>query len=355
MKGSEFVKTLPKSAGEQRERMIFDAVRRRNISPIVWDRVETQDGDLRAKFWVSRDALRVGDALDSVRVTVNHETAQHIADELDAVLPTQKLSDEIWKQATVRVPSMPHSSWVNDRTMGDTRRMVEQHNLIEKQVFDQHVAGKRGLIADVGKDWVNTVQNWMPPPPTTATCPDVGPIRSANYGWHGGGSRTAATPAGGNLWQPLGRCHTMSHTDYSQMVRLVQREVIVCDPSLPLLPLLHCKVMDIADVAADSKYAKLVSNEGVMQDMRHPAVLRSCEPDVRCPRTIKSGMRLMSLSCPLNCVDLPPVSPDPTGGIPTHGSVEAPAQAAVSGGNYLALFAAAAFAFGGAYWIVTRS
>lgn len=107
MKGSEFVKTLPKGAGPERERMILDAVRRRDIAPITWSPVvtgcTTGGNQYVATILVSKDAVRVGDASDSIRVTTGHETAQRIADELGVALPTPMLSDQIWAQAAVRV------------------------------------------------------------------------------------------------------------------------------------------------------------------------------------------------------------------------------------------------------------
>jgi hypothetical protein len=337
MKGSVFAKTLPKKAGPRREQMLLDAVRRRDIAPIAWvpitTKIKTAGGNqYTATFKVSKDALRAGDANDSFRFSVNHRTAQHIADELECVLPTPYLSDQIWKQATVKLPSLSQTrSWHADGTMADTDRMLEQSERVDKLIA-QHVAkvGKSGLIADVGKDWVTHPELWQPYSPSPRC--EKGHPRAMNYGWHWdvppghkGQEFYASTMPGVRVIQPAARCHTIPHVDYSQVVRLIRRDVEVCGLGYSG----GCGKIDIRQIATSPSIHGLVSAAGPLQAMRHPDVSPSC--DKRCPEPVQpAGMNGPStppappsppaepppevgpLTCPTGCDELPETEPDPT-------------------------------------------
>lgn len=309
MKGSAFIHALPKKWSPERERMILDAVRRRDIVPITWDNIITHAGNYSAIFKVSRDALRVGDAGDSVRVSVNHRTAQQILDDLGAAPLTAKLSDQIWNQASVRIPPLSHLAWVQDGTMSDTRRMLEQSQLVDSEIAkEQARTGGLGLIADVGKDWIIDKRLWESPI-VSPHC-EKDPIRSVNYGWHGSAGYPSATLPGVMVIQDVGTCHGMSHTDYSQVLRLVRRDVKVCGPGMGST---GCAMVDIEAIATDPALAALVSYSGAFPEFRHPAVPRSCEPGVRCPMQGQGYIQLSSeSSCPLRqCEPLPPPAPAP--------------------------------------------
>lgn len=292
MKGSAFAATLPERAGEQREQMILDAVRRRDIAPIAWVPVTTQcivDGkQYSATFKVSRDALRIGDATDSFRVTVNHRTAQHIADHLGAVLPTALLSDAIWKQATIQFPNslkMAHKDWVDDGTMSHTSRMLQQSDLVDRMIAEAQLEKGQGLIADVGKDWITTNKLWQPYDPGERCEP--GHPRAVNYGWHMDPKlkwmyHSPVDPNVGTL-QPVGLCHTIGHTDYSQVVRLIRLDVYVCGPDMGPS---GCRQIDIRRLATDPKLSCLVNHTGPLPEMRHPDVAPLCSAPCPEDRTI---------------------------------------------------------------------
>jgi len=315
MKGSEFVKTLPegKTASQmvEREMMLFDAVRRHEIPPILWAPVVVSCKGHTATFLVSADTLRIGDALDSIRIVATHPLAQRIADELGVVLPTPKLSDEIWAQASVRIPPRPHLDWTHegDGSMALTRRMIDQSNLVDMMIAKEMAkTGESGLIADVGKDWVTTKKLWLPytPPPHC----EKGMPRAANYGWHVRGAPSqAATPRGGNVWQSIGLCHRTGHVDYSQPVRLVRRDVEGCSINGNV-----CWTKDIAEIARDPELSCLLSHEGSLPDMRHPGLVPSCDPAIMCPSAgqgFRAAQMLSPAICSTECVELPPPSPPP--------------------------------------------
>ena len=337
MKGSVFYKTLPKKAGPRREQMLLDAVRRRNMPPIAWVPITTSmkspGGNVyTAKIMVSKDALRVGDADDSFRFSVNHRTAQHMADSLECVLPTPYLSDQIFKQAPIKLATMSQTrSWHADGTMGDTDRMLEQSKHVDKLIAQQMAkTGKDGLIADVGKDWVTHPDLWQPYSPP-AHC-EKGHPRAMNYGWHWqpppgykGSDFYASMIPGLRVVQPAARCHTIPHVDYSQVVRLIRRDVEVCGLGYSG----GCGKLDIRQIATSPTISGLVSASGTLEAMRHPDVNPSC--DKRCPEPIGPSSlgeqgndqpasdpppdpppEAGPLTCPTGCEKLPEPEPDPT-------------------------------------------
>jgi hypothetical protein len=138
-------------------------------------------------------------------------------------------------------------------------------------LVDKKIAGRKGLAADVGKDWVNS--NIHTTPKWGRRCGR--PYCAINYGWHGAGLPSkAATLAGNTVWQPVASSHKLEHVDYSQVVRLIQRKVRLCDPS--------CREVDIQKVASDPKLSGLLSNEGPIL-LRHPGVTANCPVVGACP------------------------------------------------------------------------
>jgi N-acetyl-anhydromuramyl-L-alanine amidase AmpD len=235
MKGSEFVSSISGVAGCLRESQILQAIRAGATVPIVWTSIESRAVGHVARLQVSSDALAVGEPDDFTRVTVSHTTAQSIADHFDAILPTTRISDLTFQAADVRLKPCLQTP---DAGMANTSRMVQHSEAVEAKR-----AGRTGLISTVGKDWV--VTNRL-----------VGhPNRAANYGWH-----DSAAP-NKKCWQPLGLAHDRWHVDYSQVVRLVRRQIEV--DGAP---------RDIVDVLGDPALAALVSDEGPIRFWRLAAV-----------------------------------------------------------------------------------
>ena len=226
--GTDFASTLPKGPGPERERLILQTIRRGQHLPPVWLEVPTRHGDHEGRLFVAADALRVGHAEDAIRVNATAETTQHIADHLGTVLPTSRICDLVWQHAHVRLTP---STQVPDAQMANTDRMVRHSREV-----DAKRRGRCGLIANVGKHWV--LSNRLQGRPGTA----------ANYGWF---------RADGSPIQTLGIQHNIQHVDYSQVIRLVRRDMIV-----------DGRVRDIQEVGADPDLAGLVSSEGVLRVWR---------------------------------------------------------------------------------------
>jgi hypothetical protein len=266
MKGSAFVQTLPKGRNldefKKRDSMIFDAVRRGDHAPINWVPVEVVGPNKeKVTFYVSQDTLRVGDADDSVRVTTSHEAAQKIADALGVTLLTSKLSDEIYRAADIKLKPIARN-WYADGTMAHTSRMVEQSQAVDAQIFDA-MWNKRfdgpPLVAGQGKDWVYAKALWQRPG------------MGAEYGWHitpaKGHYKSVLFPGEVGVLQPQALAHPIGYTDYSQVVRLVRRDVKLCDPDL-----IGCIPSTIDYLATSDKYWPIVTHEGKLPEYRHPGV-----------------------------------------------------------------------------------
>lgn len=247
MKGSEILKGFPetrsgvkpeKECFEVREQMILDHVRAGNFV-LDWEPIEVKHGNLVATYWVSKDALRLGEPGDSFRASVTACTQQRVADELDVTLMTPKLLDEVWSQAAIRLdPPVTLGAKV---PMTTTSRMIHHHNEVEKraekaanEMFGGEVGLDELLISNVGKHWVidrRLLQN----------AKKHGQPQSVNYGWWLSSKFAKGSPAakrrpvtnipGTNIWQTPGGAHNIYHQDYSQVMRFVSRVVSVCGPA----------------------------------------------------------------------------------------------------------------------------
>lgn len=238
-RGTDFVARLPERACAAREDALLEAVQAGHLAPICWLPVHSEHGEHRATFLVSADALRIGDAHDSVRINASARTTQRIADRLECALLTTRLCDLVWEQATVRIPPCFGAP---DPTMANTSRMLAHHRRVEERV-----AGRTGLIENVGKHWVLTNR--------LAGSRD----RAANYGWYDPGA--AHRHGRHTLWQPLGLAHDLDHVDYSQVVRLVRQRCTVDGAE-----------RDLLEVMTDPALAGLVSSEGPLRVLRQPGV-----------------------------------------------------------------------------------
>lgn len=211
------------------------------------------DGKIHScTVYVAADALALGDDDDFVRVNLRQPTAQRIADDMMAMLPTTRISDHAWQQADVRLS--PHSQRADSR-MAFTERMVDHHDAIEAER-----QGRRGLVRTVGKEFVIT--NLLAGKPE----------RCAIFGWHTPLGRSRS-PGGLPVVQPLTvNKHWAGFTDYSQTVCLVARMCLVYDVTSAGTEWNRYHWRDLAEVLTHPTDAWLVSDEGPLVVTHHPAV-----------------------------------------------------------------------------------
>jgi hypothetical protein len=212
------------------EAVLVEAVRAGLHDDPKWVTIESQFRGHRAKIRVSSDALKI----NAVRADLSAVGAQQVADALGTILPTPTILDLIWKQATIKFAPC---NMAPDEKMHSNERMLEHSRCV-----DERIAGRSGLAANVGKDWVLT----------NALDRESG--MAANYGWFRRGQRPIQT---------VGTRHDKVYADYSQIVRLVNPTVKV-----------DGRDMDIRAVGRSQELWGLVTDAGPLRvwrvDLRAP-------------------------------------------------------------------------------------
>lgn len=248
MKGSVFIKALPKEAGQDREDAILQAVNTGHAI-VCFTPLEISEGGHTLRLDVAMDAVKIGEQGDCVRVAANALTQQKIADHLGCLLPTAKICDLIWKRVLDGngVKLTPHTQ-TPDSHMSDTNRFVEHSEAIDKQRD-----GRCGLLWPVGKVF--------------ALSKKVTRGKCANYGWHvTSGSQFSGVLPDVKVLQPLATAHSDVFTDYSQLCGGLVKKVCYLDG----------EEADLADILKDPSLCSLVSTEGVLDAFMYR---KSAEPE----------------------------------------------------------------------------
>jgi hypothetical protein len=180
-----------------------------------------------ATYHVTCDYLAIGVDRDFVRVPMTPLIAQPIADAFDCVLPTRRMVNDIYAQATVKLAPAPISPSTTDITRLTT--MFRHHEVVEAQ---RGGAPLGALVGGIKKDVVIT--------PLLASNPG----KVAIYGWH---------QLNGVPIQPLYLGHGDFYVDYSHGIRLVRQDMLVDGAATT-----------VADVLAHAQWHVLLSDEGVV-------------------------------------------------------------------------------------------
>ena len=183
--------------------------------------VTDQNKIIRAKYYVARDYLVIGNNKDWARIPLTPMAAQKIADSLHCFLPTTKMVEEIYTQSKVKLEPIPMYAY------RDSTITMWQHHLMIEALRK----GKRGLISGIKKDVV--LSNKIIEQGKTN--------RVAIYGWH---------QLNGKPIQPLYAGHINSYVDYSHGIRLVLDKIKV-----------NGKWMHYTSILKDPLLRKLLTNE----------------------------------------------------------------------------------------------
>ena len=200
----------------------------RKFVPVTSEIIDSLGIAHHALFFVSPDYLSVGTDNDWVRVPLTPMAAQKIADNFNCFLPTRKIVDLIYKQATVKLEPVPMYAF------RDSSVTMWQHHLI----IEGQRKGRKGLVAGIKKDVV-----------ISAKIRDAKPNHEAIYGWH----RLDGKPI-----QPLYTGHINWWVDYSHGIRLIYRKIKV-----------DGKEMDYIDVLKDPILQKALCDEEVCDFFRY--------------------------------------------------------------------------------------
>ncbi len=185
---------------------------------------------ITAEYWVTPDYLSIGNSNDWARIPLTPMTAQRIADSLNCFLPTRKMVNDIYQQATVKLEPVPLYAF------RDSSIIFWHHHLI----IEGQRKGREGLIAGIKKDVVISDKLTRDPKKD----------RVAIYGWH---------KLDGKPIQPLYTGHVNWYVDYSHGIRLVSRKIKV-----------DRKWMDYTEVMKDPVLRRLLCDEEACDVTSYP-------------------------------------------------------------------------------------
>ena len=255
--GSEFARQVAPLGEREREAAIRDALLGGNVPPFLRAAVPVEligrviDGVVtRVTLCVLPDYLAVGNASDHLLVPMGLDTALAVADRFGFVLPTRRLVDAIYRQASQRLPPQPLPP---GESMTSTGYFVRHNEIVQAQ---RRLAAAEPAVLTAGhkKDLVLTRKLWSTPG------------RVAIYGWH----RGEKAPI-----QPLSTVHGARYADYSHGVRLVSTTAFV-----------DGKPKSIFELMRDERFAALLSDEGPLGDL--PQALRALAGN---GATVLAGLR----------------------------------------------------------------
>ena len=227
--GTEFFKGVISFNWRERDSLAIQLIRSgdapsflNKFVPIRTSIVDSVTGKrITGVYYVSRDYLSVGNNNDWARVPLTPVAAQQIADGLNCFLPTRKMVDAIYSEATVKLEPVPMYAF------RDSSITMWQHHLI----IEGQRKARKGLIAGIKKDVVISGKISRDPKAD----------RVAIYGWH---------KLNGIAIQPLYTGHVNWYADYSHGIRLVYRTIRV-----------NGKPMDYIDVLKSAKLRRLLCDE----------------------------------------------------------------------------------------------
>lgn len=269
MTGQEFVATLQGLTPAAREARVLASLDMQVKWPWVAVPICSGHGEVRGEIRVSSDVFAIGTPGDFVRIPLSGPGADMVAAANGAVLPTSKISDMIWRAATVKLAPLPWGP-PYDGSMLSLDRVIEHHARIEAQR-----RGRVGLVAGHKKDVVLSKRlGWQP-------------TQVAIYGWH----ETNGVPI-----QPLSLFHEASYADYSHGARLVARQMM-----------LDGVERDLEDVLADpALYALLApASDGPLKSVRYPGGKAASSVQMANPAATPAAPAGTSAALPLLYLGMP--------------------------------------------------
>lgn len=242
--GSEFAQLVWKMPRVQREDSIYAQIMRgnvpefqRNLIPITFNQT-INSSVYNVTYYVLPDYLAIGCDTNYFLMPMTPILAQKLCNKLKCIMPTRKMVDQIWSNATVKLSPSP----IPPTDTMITVPVFWQHNQTvwgqRQAVIGSHPLGE--LVSGDKKDVVISNKIYGNPPPD----------RVVIYGWH----YTNGTPI-----QPLYAGHEATYADYSHGIRLVQDSIIV--NGIP---------NKISSILQNSTLYPLFSDEGIIEYPYYP-------------------------------------------------------------------------------------
>ena len=244
LSGTKIISIITDLTIDKREDFIYHEVKNGNIPNFLRNMVRVSNrtsinGTYRyISYYALPDYLAVGSDDDYFLCPMTPGLGQKLADELDCILPTRKIVDQIWKAAEVKMEPQPIPP--NDKMI--TVPVFNQHNSdvrIQRQTFIG-TDSLGTLVSGDKKDLIISSLIYRSPEPN----------RVIIYGWH--------YPSGKNI-QPIYAGHDSNYVDYSHGIRLIQSKVYVDDVE-----------MLASEVLRSEKLMSLLSDEGLIIKPYYP-------------------------------------------------------------------------------------
>ena len=238
--GSEFAHGTAAMTGAERQQAALSELCRGNIpaflrelKPVKLSYKRSSGTTTTAVIWVTPDYLAIGAENDFLRIPLTYPAAIRIAKEYGCILPTRKMVDAIYEQATCRLKPQPLFPGLNMRSseyyLKHQEKIEEQRNTIGCNLGD--------LIAGHKKDVVLTNRLIKQPE------------KIAIYGWHNGVDEPI---------QSLSTVHENRYADYSHGIRLVWQTVLI-----------DGEARSIIGVLGDPHLAPVLTYEGIIDKLRN--------------------------------------------------------------------------------------
>ncbi|MFN8672344.1 MAG: hypothetical protein U0457_09755 [Candidatus Sericytochromatia bacterium] len=237
--GSQFIESTKGLPRDVREKMILNEVLNgnvpdfaRNFKEITLSTTDSTGQKHTGKVQVLPDYVAIGSNNDFIRVPMDPMTAQKIANKTGTMLPTRKMVNDIYKQASAKLSPQPLPAGA---TMMSSEYYQKHQSMVENQRTSKGY-NLGDLTSGHKKDLVIT--NLL----------DSNPKKVAIYGWH---------QNNGKAIQPLSTIHEDTYADYSHGVRLVNQTMI-----------LDGKKVKVEDVLKNPELSKMLSDEGVINNTK---------------------------------------------------------------------------------------
>lgn len=226
-----------------REKIIFKEIRNGNVPDFlrklqkIESRAQIDNKNYELVFFVLTDYLCIGSNDDYFYMPMTPILAQKVANLLHNSLPTRKISDLIYQNASIKLTPQPIPP---SKAMTTVPVFMAHNELVKQQIQpyqNEHNLG--ALTAGNKKDLVVSNKIYGETTP-----------RVVIYGWH---------QPNGKAIQPLYNKHTNTWADYSHGVRLVQNTMW-----------LNGKKTKLAKILADPLLSQLLSDEGIIKKPSYP-------------------------------------------------------------------------------------
>jgi len=233
--GSQFMESMKQLNFSDREEAIYQEIIKGNTPDFLrnFKTIESQfkdnEGNIRlVKYEVLPDYLAIGCDTNFCRIPMGPITGQKIANQFGCLLPTRKLVDNIYKNASVKLKPV---SYLPKENHNETiEKFIKHNDAINKQLYELNIKPGQ-LISGIKKDVI--ISNKLSDPNRNQ--------HVTIYGWH---------RLNGRRIQPIYNGHHDVYVDYSHGIRLIKNEIFV-----------DGNPFSVHEILKDSVLFKLISDE----------------------------------------------------------------------------------------------